>query len=94
MNMEILKIEQKEDILTMEGELDVEFDITGMHPGFPIEDEELFKKATLELKTYGDILIDDIGGLIEWINRRSVSKSPGEWPRFKITIERVDKDKD
>lgn len=89
MNMEILKIEQKEDILTMEGELDVEFDITGMHPGFPIEDKDHFEKATIELKTYGDILIKDIGDVIMWINKESVSTNPSEWPKFKITIERL-----
>ena len=89
MNMEILKIEQNEDILTMEGELDVEFDITGMHPGYPIADKDIFEKATLELKTYGDILIKDIGDLVNWINRKSVSKKPAEFPKWKITIERL-----
>ena len=37
-----LKIEQTEDTLTIEGEIDIEFDITGMHPGFPTEDEDIF----------------------------------------------------
>ena len=89
MNMSILKIEQKDDVLTMEGELDIEFDISGMHPGFPVEDEEIFDKATIELKTYGDILIKDIGTVIKWINKESISTNPGEWPRFKVTIERL-----
>jgi hypothetical protein len=89
MNMEILKIEQKRRLLIMEGELDVEFDITGMHPGFPIEDKQHFEKATLELKTYGDILIKDIGDVIKWINKESISTDPGKWPRFKISIERL-----
>lgn len=60
-----------------------------MHPGYSIEDKDRFEKATLELKTYGDILIKDIGDLIKWINKESISKSPAEWPRFKITIERL-----
>ena len=89
MNMNILKIEQNEEILTIEGELDVEFDISGMHPGFPVEDTEIFEKATLELKTYGDILIKDIGDVIKWINKEAISTRPGEWPKFRIIIERL-----
>lgn len=89
MNMDTLKIEQKEDMLIIEGELDVEFDITGIHPGYSIEDEEYFEKSTLELKTYGDILNDDIKHLIEWINRKSVTEDPAKWPRWKIIIERL-----
>ena len=87
--MKILKIEQTEDILTIEGELDIEFDITGIHPGFPAEDEDIFKKTTLEIKTYGDMLIEDIGDLVKWINKKSVAKNPGEWPHFKITIQKI-----
>ncbi len=88
MNMPILKIEETEDTLTIEGELDIEFDITGMHPGFPVEDEDIFKKATIEMKTYGDILLKDIEGLISWINKKSISKDPAKWPEWKITIQR------
>ena len=89
MNMNILKIKQEKNVFVMEGELDVEFDISGMHPGFPIEDKKIFEKATLELKTYGDILIKDIGDVIKWINKESISTNPGDWPRFRITIERL-----
>lgn len=88
MNMSILKIDQIEDTLIIEGELDIEFDITGMHPGYSLEDKEFFEKATLEIKTYGDILIKDIEGLIKWINKESVTGKPAEWPKFKITIQR------
>ena len=86
--MPILKIEQTEDTLTIEGELDIEFDITGMHPGFPTEDEDIFNKATVEMKTYGDILLKDIEGLMSWINKKSVTKEPSKWPEWKITIQR------
>lgn len=93
--MPILKIEQTEDTLTIEGEIDIEFDITGMHPGFPTEDEDIFNKATIEMKTYGDILLKDIEGLMEWVNKKSVSinskvlpKEPSKWPEWKITIQR------
>lgn len=88
MNMPILKIKHTEDTLTIEGELDIEFDITGMHPGFPVEDKDIFKKATIEMKTYGDIRLKDIEGLISWINKKSISKEPAKWPEWKITIER------
>lgn len=88
MNMEILKIEHNENMLSIEGELDIEFDVTGMHPGYPVEDKDIFKKATLEMKTYGDILLEDIADLIKWINMKSVTEKPAEWPRWKITIER------
>lgn len=87
--MEILKIVQTEDTLTMEGEIDIEFDITGIHPGFPTEDEDIFNKTTLEIEIYGDVLINDIGDIIRWINKKNVTKNPGEWPHFKITIQRV-----
>ena len=86
--MPILKIEQTEDTLTIEGEIDIEFDITGMHPGFPTEDEDMFNKATIEMKTYGDILLKDIEGLMEWINKKSVCKEPSKWSEWKITIQR------
>jgi len=84
-----LKIEQTEDTLTIEGEIDIEFDITGMHPGFPKEDEDIFNKATVEMKTYGDILLKDIEGLMEWINKKSVTEYPSKWPEWKITIQRI-----
>lgn len=81
--MDILKIEQKEDMVTIEGEFDIEFDITGMHPGFPAEDEEVFEKATLEIKTYGNILLKDIEDLIKWINKKSVSEYPDNYRKIK-----------
>ena len=86
--MPILKIEQTEDTLTIEGEIDIEFDITGMHPGFPTEDEDIFNKATIEMKTYGDILLKDIEGLMEWVNKKFVCKEPSKWPEWIITIQR------
>lgn len=92
-HMEILKIESKEDILTIEGELDIEFELSGMHPGFPAEDKDLFNKATFEIKTYGDILLKDIEGLINWLNRKSECKNPAEWPKWKLIFERI-KEKD
>lgn len=88
MNMPPLKIEQTEDTLIIEGELDIEFDVSTMHPGFPVEDEDIFNKATVEMKTYGDVLLKDIGDLITWINKKSVSKDPSKWPEWKITIQR------
>lgn len=83
-----LKIEQTEDTLIIEGELDIEFDVSAIHPGFPAEDEDIFNKATVEMKTYGDILLKDIGDLIAWVNKKSVSKDAAKWPEWKITIQR------
>jgi hypothetical protein len=40
------------------------------------------------MKTYGDILLKDIEGLMIWINKKSVGKEPSKWPEWKITIQR------
>jgi hypothetical protein len=88
MNMQVLKIKTSKKKLRIEGELDIEFDITGIHPGFPVEDKDIFEKTTLEIKTYGDILIKDIEEMVKWINKKSLS-NPGEFPHFRLTIQRI-----
>lgn len=87
--MEDVKMELKGNIMTIEGEFDIELDLTAMHVGYPPEDEEIFKKAPFEIKSYGEINLDYLRDLVEWVNRKSVSKSPSEWPRWRITFERL-----
>ncbi len=88
--MEDVKIEHKDNVMIIEGEFDIELDITGIHPGYPPEDEDIFKKTAFEIRSYGEISLDYLRGLVEWVNRKSVSKAPSEWPRWKITFERLE----
>lgn len=87
--MDDVKVEYKDDKMVIEGEFDIELDLTAMHIGYPPEDENIFKKAPFEIRSYGEIDLDYLRNLVEWINRKSVSKAPSEWPRWKITFERL-----
>lgn len=87
--MEDVKIEHKDNIMVIEGEFDIELDLSGIHPGYPPEDEEIFKKTAFEIMLYGEINLDYIRELVEWINKKSVPKNPSEWPRWRITFERL-----
>lgn len=87
--MEEVKMELKDNTMTIEGEFDIELDLCGMHPGCPPEDEKIFNKTAFEIRSYGEINLEYIRDLIEWVNRKSVSKSSSEWPKWKITFERL-----
>lgn len=88
--MDDVKVEYKDDIMSIEGEFDIELDITAMHVGYPPEDKDIFKKSPFEIRAYGEINLDYLRDLIEWVNRKSVSRIPAEWPRWKITFERLE----
>lgn len=87
--MDEVKVEHKDNIMTIEGEFDIELDLTAMHVGYPPEDESIFKKSPFEIKAYGEVNLDYIRDMIEWVNRKSVSKTPVEWPRWKIIFQRL-----
>lgn len=87
--MDDVKVEYKDNKMIIEGEFDIELDLTAMHTGYPPEDEDIFRKVPFEIRSYGEIDLDYIRNLIEWVNRKSVSKAPSEWPRWKITFERL-----
>lgn len=87
--MDDVKVEHKDDTMTIEGEFDIELDITAMHVGYPPEDEDIFKKSPFEIKAYGEVNLDYLSSLVEWVNRKSVSRTPTEWPRWKITFQRL-----
>lgn len=87
--MEAVKIKCECNKMIIEGEFDIELDLSGIHPGYPPEDENIFKKTAFEIRSYGEISLDYIRDLVEWVNRRSVPKNPAEWPKWKITFERL-----
>lgn len=89
--MEEVKMDIKGNIMTIEGEFDLELDLSSIHWGYPSEDEELFNKTAFEIKPYGEIGLKYLPALIEWIHRNSVCKSgtPTEWPRWKVSFERL-----
>ncbi len=90
--MEEVKMEFKDNIMTIEGEFDIELDLSGMHPCCPPEDKELFNKTAFEIRQYGEIKLDYLKDLVKWINENNVydtSKSPSEWPKWKISLERL-----
>lgn len=91
--MEQVKMELKDNEMIIEGEFDIELDLCGMHVGYPEEDKDIFNKTAFEIRSYGEINLHYIRDFIEWINRRNVinsSKSPSEWPKWKIIFERLD----
>lgn len=90
--MEEVKMEIKDNVMTLEGEFDLELDISGAHFGFPSEDEDQFNKAAFEIKPYGEINIKYLPTLYEWLYRNSMTKSktPSEWPKWKVTFERLE----
>ena len=55
MSMESPKVTYKKDKMVIEGEFDIEFELSGMHPAYPSEDKELFDKCSFEIKSYGEI---------------------------------------
>ncbi len=93
MVMESPKATYEDNKMTIEGEFDIEVELSGMHPGFPQEDEDLFNKCAFEIKSYGEIILDDIPDMVRWINERNVygskDKNPVEWPKWRITLERL-----
>jgi len=89
--MEEVKMEIKDNIMTIEGEFDLELDLSAIHWGFPSEDEETFNKVPFEIKPYGEINLRYLPVLMEWLYRNSTikSKSPSEWPKWRVTFERL-----
>lgn len=90
--MEEVKMEIKDNIMSITGEFDLELDVSTVHWGYPSDDEEIFNKVPFEIKPYGDIRLDDLPALIGWIHKNSARKSaePTKWPRWKVTFERLD----
>lgn len=91
--MEEVKMNINEKSMTIEGEFDLELDLSGIHWGFPSEDKETFNfdKVPFEIKPYGEINIRHLPKLIKWLYRNSKikSKKPSEWPRWRVTFERL-----
>ena len=91
--MEEVKMEINDNVMTIEGEFDLELDLSTIHWGFPSEDKESFKfdKVPFEIKPYGEINIKYLPALAEWLYKNSQieSKKPSEWPRWRVTFERL-----
>ena len=89
MSMESPKATYEDNKMVVEGEFDIEIELGGMHPAFPPEDEELFNKCSFEIKSYGEIKLSDVPDMVKWINTKSVCKDPGNWPKWRITLQRL-----
>jgi hypothetical protein len=93
MVMESPKATYKDGKMVIEGEFDIEVELSGMHTAYPPEDEDLFNKCPFEIKSYGEIKLDDMPDMIRWINERNVYTSeeqdPVKWPKWRITLERL-----
>lgn len=89
MSMESPRAIYKDKKMVIKGEFDIEVELSGMHPAFPREDEELFNKCSFEIKSYGEIKLKDVPDLVKWINTNSACKDPEKWPRWRITLERI-----
>lgn len=89
MSMENPKATYEDNKMTIEGEFDIEIELSGMHPAYPPEDEDLFNKCAFEIKSYGEIELKDVPGLVEWMNAKTACKDPEKWPKWKITLERI-----
>ncbi len=89
MTMESPTAKYEDKKMIIEGEFDIEIELSGMHPGFPQDDEELFDTCAFEIKSYGEIKLRDIPGIMRWMNEKSVCKDPEKWPKWKITLERL-----
>lgn len=89
MSMESPKVVYENGKMVIEGESDIELELSGMHPGFPPEDEELFNKCAFEIKCYGEAKLENVPDLIRWMNVKSKCVDPEKWPKWKITIERL-----
>ena len=87
--MESPKVTYEDNKMVIEGEFDIELELSGMHPAFPPEDEELFDKCAFEIKSYGEIKLANVPLLIKWLNKKSSCKDPEKWPKWKITLERL-----
>ena len=89
MSMESPKATYKNNEMVIEGECDIEIELSGMHPAFPQEDEELFNRCAFEIKSYGEINLTEVPDMIRWINEKSSCKDPEKWPKWRITLERL-----
>jgi len=89
MVMENPKATYEDDKMVIEGEFDIEVELSGMHPGFPPEDEEIFNRCAFEINSYGEINLSDVPDMIKWINTKNTCKDPEKWPKWKITLERL-----
>ena len=75
--------------MVIEGEFDIEVELSGMHPAYPPDDEDLFNKCSFEIRSYGEIKLNDVPDLVTWINIKSACVSPEKWPKWRITLERI-----
>jgi hypothetical protein len=95
MTMESPKATYEDGKMIIEGEFDIEVELSGMHPAFPPEDEELFNKCPFEIKSYGEINLEDSIDIVRWINKKNVygnkdkKEDPTKWPKWRITLERI-----
>ena len=89
MSMESPKATYKNNEMVIEGEFDIEIELSGMHPAFPQEDENIFNICSFEIKSYGEIKLTDVPDMIRWINEKSSCKDPEKWPKWRITLERL-----
>ena len=89
MSMENPKATYKDKKMIIEGEFDIELELSGMHPAYPPEDKNLFDKCSFEIKSYGEIKLKDVPDLVKWINKKSACKDPEKWPKWRITLERL-----
>ena len=87
--MEEVKMVLKDDIMTIEGEFDIELELSCIHPGYPPEDENFFNKTAFEIMSYGEINLKYLQDMVKWVNQKSASRSPSEWPRWRVTFERL-----
>jgi hypothetical protein len=89
MVMESPKATYEDRKMVIEGEFDIEIELSGMHPAFPPEDEDLFNSCAFEIKSHGEIKLDDVPDMVRWINTKTACKDPEKWPKWKITLERL-----
>lgn len=89
MIMESPRATYNDEKMIIEGEFDIEVDLSTMHPAFPPEDEDLFNKCAFEIKSYGEIKLSDTPDIVRWIGTKSTCKDPEKWPKWKITFERL-----
>lgn len=94
-NMEITYNNKKVEML---GELDIDLDITQMHvSGLEEENREWLESASIEVKVYAKVKIEDIPELLQWFTKKNqqcvtkIDNTPIYCPlQWRVTIETLD----
>lgn len=83
------RIELSERKLVWEGEIDPTIKVENIFLGYHTADEELFKKAAMEINVNGNVLVSDLERLMMWINKNSMVTDVKECSKWRITLERL-----